>query len=484
MKNNTKLILHPATMYFLLTVFIILLSWIMDIYGIGLIVPLTGEELRIQSLISPEGIRWLLRNIVTNFTDFPPLGMVIVAMFGIGIAQHSGFLNICIRSAIGNSHQKKIIILLVIILGLISNIIGDAGYIVLLPIAASLFHNVNLNPIAGIITSYVSVACGYSANVILSTMDPMLAKITDEAVVANGMGNGMIGPFSNYIFMFVSTVVIAMIIYFVVLKILIPQTNKLRMTEIQTNQVITKKEKRSLYTALIIGAIYFLIILLSTFSSYGILRGVSGNLMRSPFIMGVLFLISFGLGLMGMVYGLNIGKYKSDTDVVEGLTQPMKLLGIYLVIVFFASQMFACISYTNIDKYLVILGSIYFSSFSLGELPMLLLLILFSALINLLMVSAVSKWNLVSYIVISTFTVMGTSPDIVQCAFRIGDSSTNAITPFLFYMPLVFAYIQLYEKKSSYLFLLKYTWRFSIYILIGWSLLFFLWYITRLPIGI
>ena len=484
MKNNEKWLLHPATMYFLLTAIIILLSWILDIYGIGLINPQTGEDLRIQSLISPEGIRWLLRHIVTNFTNFPPLGMVIVAMFGIGVAQNSGFLDICIRRVVRNNNKKSFIILLVIMLGLISNIIGDAGYIILLPIAASLFHNIKLRPIIGIITAYVSVACGYSANVIISTMDPLLAKITDEAIVSNGLRGVMVGPFSNYLFMAFSTIFIVAIIYWIVTKTLIPQIQGHNSVIDIQDSVITKKEIRALYIASIIGLIYFSIIILSTFSSFGILRGVTGNLMRSPFIMGVLFLISFGLGVMGTAYGLCTGKYKSDIDVVKGLAQPMKLISFYLVIAFFAAQMFACLEYTNIDKYLIVLSSTFFSFISIDGLPMLLLLILYSALINLIMVSAVYKWTLISYTIIPLFLSIGISPEMAQCAFRIGDSSTNAITPFLFYMPLVLAYIQLYENKTSYLFLLKHTWRFSIYILIGWTLLFLLWYLTCLPLGI
>lgn len=145
-------------------------------------IALTGEEIRVQSLLSPEGIRWLLRHVVTNFTGFAPLGLVIVAMFGIGVAQHSGFIDACIRKGLRNQrHNPWRIVLSVIVLGLLSNVVGDAGYIILLPIAATLFHSVGLHPIGGIIVAYVSVSCGYSANILLSTLDPMLAATTQEA---------------------------------------------------------------------------------------------------------------------------------------------------------------------------------------------------------------------------------------------------------------------------------------------------------------
>ena len=137
---------HPATMFFLLTLGVIFLSWIFDVYGLSVRLPHTGEEIRVQSLLSPEGIRWLLRHVVTNFTGFAPLGLVIVAMFGIGVAQHSGFIDACIRKGIrGRVRNPWRIILSVIVLGLLSNVVGDAGYIILLPIAATLFHSVGLH---------------------------------------------------------------------------------------------------------------------------------------------------------------------------------------------------------------------------------------------------------------------------------------------------------------------------------------------------
>ena len=485
MKNSKWRMPHPATMFLLLTMAVVFLSWICDIYGLKVTLPQTGEEIRVQSLLSPEGIRWLLRHIVTNFTGFAPLGMVIVAMFGIGVAQHSGFIDACIRQGIRGKQEKEKIILWVIFLGLLSNVVGDAGYIILLPIAATLFHSVGLHPVAGIITAYASVACGYSANVVLSTMDPLLARTTEEAAVAGGIEHGDTGPLCNYFFMFVSTFLIAAVVYWVTRRKLLPAMgNYGGSTLFEGYKPLSRKERRALTMAIIVGVAYVALVLWLTFSSYGILRGVSGNLMRSPFIMGILFLISLGAGLMGMIYGFSSGRYRTDADVIEGLAQPMKLLGVYFVIAFFAAQMFACFEYSHLDKCLAIMGANLLSSIEFGNLSTLILFIIFSALINLIMVSATSKWTFMAFIFIPIFDKIGVSPDVVQCAFRIGDSATNAITPFLFYMPLVLTYMQQYDKNSSYLSLLRYTWRYSVYILIAWTLLFILWYLTGLPLGL
>lgn len=475
---------HPATMFLLLTLAVIFFSWIFDIYGLRVQLPQTGAEIRVQSLLSPEGIRWMLRNVISNFTGFAPLGMVIVAMFGIGVAQHSGFIGACIRSRLKKGENKKRIIIWTIVLGLLSNVVGDAGYIILLPIAATLFHSVKLNPIAGIVTAYVSVACGYSANIILSTMDPLIARTTQEAAFEAGIYPAMAGPLNNYYFMLVSTFLIGIIIYVITCKQLIPSLQKYEDTNVTAYKQLSRKERRALWIAVLAGVMYATAILLATFSPWGILRGVNGGLIRSPFIMGILFLLSLGAGIMGMTYGFTSGRYRTDSDVIEGLAQPMKLLGVYFVIAFFAAQMFACLEYSHLDKCIAIIGANLISSIQLNGLSTLVVFILFTAIINLIMVSATVKWSFMAFIFIPVLARMNISPDMAQCAFRIGDSATNAITPFMFYMPLVLAYMQQYDRQSTYGSLLKYTWRYTICILIVWTLLLIVWYLTGLPLGL
>ncbi len=476
---------HPATMFMILTGVIIFFSWICEIYGMKVYHPQTGDEIRVQSLLSPEGIRWMLRSVVTNFTGFAPLGMVIIAMFGIGVAQHSGFIDACIRTGVKKRKSTGSIVLLVIVLGLLSNVVGDAGYIILLPIAATLFLSVGLHPIAGIITAYVSVSCGYSANILLTTLDPMLASWTQEAADMTNVSVRNTGPLCNYYFLAASTFLLIPIIYQITRRSLLPMLGSYE-GGIRFNgyKQLSKRERRAILTALAVGAIYGVILLWATFSSYGILRSVNGGLMRSPFIEGILFILSLGIGLMGMVYGFASGRYRSDTDVIEGLTQPMKLLGVYFVIAFFAAQMFACFDYSHLNKCLAIYGANLLSSIHVGSIWILLLFILFIALANLIMVSATSKWIFMSFIFIPVFAHIGISPDMVQCAYRIGDSATNAIAPFMFYLPLILTYMEQYDKQATYGSLLKYTWRYSVSILFFWTLFFVVWYLLKLPLGL
>jgi aminobenzoyl-glutamate transport protein len=471
-------------MFLWLTVCVVFLSWICDIYGMEVTLPQTGEQLRVQSLLSPEGLRWWLRNAVKNFTGFSPLGMVVVAMFGLGVAQHSGFIDACIRLGIGERRGKSKVVICVIALGLLSNVIGDGGYILLLPIAAMLFQWVGLHPVAGIVTAYVSVACGYSANVILSTVDPLLAHITQDAALARTGYQGSAASLSNYFFMSASTLVVGAVIYVVTRRFLFPALGKYEGRSMEPYRPLSRKERRAFWVAIAVAALYVGLTLWLTFSPYGILRGAGGGLMHSPFIAGILFILSLGIGLTGLAYGFSSGRYRSDVDVIEGLTRPMRLLAVYFVIIFFASQMFACFEYSHLDRCLAILGANMISTFQGSPLVALVLLILVTATVNLIMVSATAKWTFMSFIFIPMFAQMGVDPDITQCAFRIGDSATNAITPFMFYMPLVLVYMRQYDKQATYATLLRHTWRYSLAILAAWTLFFVAWYALGIPMGI
>ena len=476
---------HPATMFLILTMAVVFLSWIFNVYDLSVIHPETGKEIYVQSLLSPEGIRWWLRHVVTNFTGFAPLGMVMIAMFGIGVAQHSGFIDACIRLVARRGTHSGLIITSVIVLGILSNVVGDAGYIILLPIAAALFHSAGLHPVGGIITAYVSVACGYSANVVMSTLDPLLAATTQEAADQAFVSSGQMGPLCNYYFFAASVFLLVPVVYAITRHYLLPLLGTYA-GEIRFGgyKQLSRKERRAMQIALLACLSYVLLILGATFSSWGILRGVNGSLMRSPFIMGILFLLSFGIGLTGMVFGFVSGRYRSDGDVIEGLTYPMKLLGVYFVIAFFASQMFACLEYSQLDKCVAIMGADMLASLRMDSMWILILFILFVAVVNLFMVSATAKWAFMAFIFVPVLSRMGISPETAQCAFRIGDSATNAITPFMFYMPLVLTYMQQYDRKSTYGSLLKYTWRYSVCILFAWILLFILWHSVGLPLGL
>lgn len=485
MKSNTSRI-HPASLFFLLAVLIVVASWLLDVYGMAVYNPKTGGYLRVQSLMNAEGARWVMRNTISNFSVFQPTAMVVTSLLGIGIAENSGFLDSLMSRLSKLQYHPQRCLFLMALLGVLSNVVGDAGYVFLVPLMAIMAPRMGIHPVMAIIVTLVAVSCGYSANLMLSSMDPLLARITQDVSNSMGIQNFNSGPYSNYFFMFISTILLSSIIYLVSWWILRKKLARIGyVVESQDFRVLSHRERRSLNLALGVGLILLGIIGWLTFSSIGLFRGVSGELVRSPFIMGALFVLSLSIGLMGLIYGLSIGKYRTDFDIVKSLGSSISTLSLYFVIAFFAAQFFAYVSYTQIDQFIILSVGRWINGLDVtNSILALLVFILYCSFVNLFMVSALGKWELISALFIPSFIAIGVNPDVVQTAFRIGDSSTNVLTPFLYYSPFILVLLDRYVPKVSFKFILKYTWFFSIIILVSWILFFVVWYLLDLPLGV
>lgn len=476
--------LHPATTYVLLLLFIIIASWICDIYGVRVTDPQTGGTIFIQNLLNAEGIRWLIKHVQSNFLSFDTFGMGVVTILGIGVAEHSGFINALTRQFTKHHYNQRTIILIVIIAGVCSSVMGDIGYILLLPIAVYLFKGAKLPQQAGIIVALVSVSCGFGANILITSIEPIIVRYTQEVAELNNISQSHIGIMSNYWFSVVSMIPQIYTIYRITTKHLIPQLLKKEPVSDEPNKSLSKKEQHALRNALVFGAIYLVIVCIATFSPWGILRGVMGDLIHSPFIYGSLFIISFGIGMMGVVYGFSTNIYESDKDVIGGFTHLLKLLGNFLVISFFASQLFACISYSNLDEYLLVNAGQWFSSCRWTHpIIALFIFILLTASLNLFVTSGTHKWSVLAYFAIPILSKLSISPDIVQSSFHIGDSVNTFITPFLPYAAWVLAWLIYFDKRSSFDTLIRYTWRYSLAMFSVWTGLFILWFALKIPFG-
>lgn len=485
MNRNVRLP-HPATMFFILMLVVLFLSWILDAYGMQVVHPETGEEIAVRSLLSPEGMRWMLRHVVTNFTGFSSLGWVVVALFGMGLAQHAGFVDACLRRWCGQGGgNRRSVVWVVVLFGLSANVLGDVGYIVWLPLAASLFAGVGLSPVAGLVTALVSVGCGYSANLMLTTLDAMLASMTQEALGRSDAQFGQVGAMSNLYFLAISFAMLAVMIVALTRYFLVPRLGaSCEVSSVPLPTHFSRKERRAFRMAWGIVLLYVLAIVWATYSLGGILRGAGGGLARSPLMDGMMLLVAVGFGLAGLVYGFVSGRYRRDVDVVEGLTSLMPLLKDYFIIVFFAAQMVAFSDYAHLDRCLAIKGAELLVSVPFDGVGLLVLFILFTAVVNLFMVSATAKWAIMAFIFVPVLGEMQLAPDVVQCAYRIGDSTTNVLSPFMYYLPLVLTYLRRYEPRATYGTLFRYTWPYTLCILLGWSCLFVVWYLCDLPFGL
>ena len=475
---------HPGTLFALFAFLTLVLSALGYVLGWEVIHPGTNEVVKCVNLLSHDGIHRVLLDMVDNFTGFAPLGIVMVAMLGIGIAEQSGLISAVIRLLVLNSH-KQLLTFIIVFSGILSNVASDVGYVLLIPLAGVIFHAVGRNPIAGMAAAFAGVSGGFSANLILGTIDPLLAGLSQEAARILDP-TYEVNPTANYYFMVASTFIIAFAGTFITEKLVEPRLGKYKgKLEISDNALgkLTKKEKKALLMALLTLIIVIIVSLIGIIPEDGFFRGSDGGILTSPLIRGVVSMLFITAGSMGLAYGFTTGAFKNDSDVMKGMAASMKTLSTYFVLVFFAAQFVAYFKWSNLGIILAVNGANLLMSADIGLIPLMILFILLSAFINMLMGSASAKWAILAPIFIPMFMIMGYSPELSQVVYRIGDSVTNVISPMMSFFALIIAYVQKYDPKAGIGTIIATMIPYSIAFLILWILLLVVWLVLGLPLG-
>lgn len=475
---------HPATLFALFALMALVFSFIGHWLGWTAIHPGTGETVHPVNLLSHDGIHRILLDMVDNFTGFAPLGIVLVAMLGIGIAEQSGLINAVIRLLVLNS-PGRLLTFVVVFSGILSNVASDVGYVLLIPLAGVIFHAVGRHPVAGMAAAFAGVSGGFSANLVLGTVDPLLAGLSTEAARILDP-TYEVNPTANYYFMVASTLVIAFAGTIVSEKVVEPRLGKFRgavSEEESSFEKLSKKEKKGLWIAFatLLGIVAITII--GIIPEDGYFRGADGGLLSSPLIRGVVAMLFITAGAMGLAYGFTTGAFKNDSDVMKGMAVSMKTLATYLVLVFFAAQFVAWFKWSNLGIILAVKGAGLLTSFDLGLIPLMILFILLSASINMLMGSASAKWAILAPIFIPMFMIMGYSPELSQVVYRIGDSVTNVISPMMSFFALIIAFVQKYEPEAGIGTIIATMIPYSIVFLFFWILLLVAWLMFGIPLG-
>ncbi len=475
---------HPATLFALFAFSALLVSAIVSYFELSAINPITKEPVFVFNLLSREGIHHILENMVVNFTDFAPLGIVLVAMLGIGIAEHSGLITAAIRLLVLSS-PKKILTFVLVFAGILSNIASDVGYVLLIPLGGIIFISINRHPIIGISAVFAGVSGGFSANLILGTIDPLLAGLSTEAAHILDKTYD-VNPTGNYYFMVVSTFIISIVGTLVTEKIVAPRFSEYKV-EGKTDEnfsKLSKIEKKGLINASLVILFFLSLILICLIPENGFFRNLETNkILTSPIIKGVVSILFIIASISGIVYGVTVKKYKNDKDIVNGMNVSIKSLASYVVLVFFASQFVAYFSDSNLGKIIAINGAEFLKSLNLNAIPLMIIFILLSASLNMLMGSASAKWALMAPIFIPMFMILGYSPELTQVVYRIGDSITNIISPMMSFFALIIAYIQKYDKKAGIGTIIATMLPYSICFFISWSILLIIWITFDLPLG-
>lgn len=484
---------HPITMFAILAMAIVLISGLCAALGVSATgemidaktMELSEQTITVVSLMNREGLAYMLTQAVNNFTGFAPLGVVLVTMLGVGCAEGSGYLSALMKKAVSVT-PAMIVTPMLVFLGVMSNVASDIGYVVLIPIGAVVFMAYGRHPLAGLAAAFAGVSGGFSANLLIGTLDPMLAGISTEAARMVNPGY-VVQPTANWYFMMVSTVVIVGIGTFVTDRIVEPRLSAHRNTgeDVESATALSDKEKKALRMANLTLFIFIAAVALAALPQNSFLRNAeTGSLMNnSPFMGGLIILIALLFFLPSIVFGRVSGNYKNEKDVCNQLGANMSSMGSYIALAFVAAQFISYFNYTKLGSVLALKGAEFLENAGVGGPVLMICFILFSAFINLVMGSASAKWTILAPVFVPMFMLLGYSPELTQVAYRIGDSCTNLVTPLMTYFAMVVVFAKKYDEDSGIGTLISTMLPYSIFFMIGWSLLLVIWMLAGLPLG-
>ncbi len=473
---------HPAALFALFALGTLVLSGIAAWLGWQGINPATGETIKAVNLLSVEGLHRILLEMVTNYTGFAPLGIVMVAMLGVGIANSSGLVKAFVNSMLLKA-PRKMITFAVVFTGIISNIASDLGYIVIIPMAGVIFHSLGRHPIAGMSAAFAGVSGGFSANLLIGTIDPLLAGLSTEAATIINPGYYVM-PTANYYFMVVSTFVIAIAGTWVTSAWVEPRLGVYKGGILQEEvKDLTVQEKKGLRWTLVTLLIWSAIFAVALIPENGILRGADNSILHSPLLKGFISVLFLVAGSLGVVYGYVADTFKKHEDVINGMTDSFKELITFLVLVFFAAQFVAWFKWSNLGLLIAIQGAGWIQSMNVGLIPLVFMFILFAGFINLFMGSASAKWAILGPVFIPIFMLLGYSPELSQAVYRVGDSVTNIISPMMSYFALIIVFYQKYDKKAGIGTIIATMLPYSVAFFSVWTLLLILWIWLGIPLG-
>ncbi|MCL4849163.1 MAG: AbgT family transporter [Acidobacteria bacterium] len=472
---------HPATLFALFALLVIVLSWVCSALGVSAVHPSTGREILPVNLMNGDGLRRIMTSLVTNFTGFVPLGTVLVAMLGVGVAEGTGLLGAGIRALV-LSAPKRLVTIVVVFSGVLSNAASEAGYVILIPLAAIIFHAFGRHPLAGLAAAFAGVSGGYSANLVLGTVDPLLAGLTTEAARILDPGYS-VNPAANYYFMAASTFLVTAVGAFVTDRIVEPRLGTYEGDDV-TMDHLGPKEKRGLAAAGVTVFALTVLLLLATVPEWGVLRNPqTGSLLDSPFLSGIVAIIFVGFFLPGLAYGFAAGTIKNDADVMNAMGKTMSGLGLYIVLVFFAAQFVAFFGWTNLGLIVAIDGATFLKGIGLTGIPLIIGFVFVSAILNLFMGSASAKWAILAPVFVPMLMLLGYTPELTQTAYRIGDSTTNLVTPMMSYFALIIAFAQKYKGDAGIGTIIATMIPYTVAFLVVWTAFLVAWILLGIPVG-
>ncbi len=436
---------QPVTLFLILIGIVLLASWIAAMFNVSATHPGTGEQIKAVNLLNGEGIQRIFTQMVKVFTDFPPLGLVLVVMLGIGVAERSGLISAALKAFV-SSVPSKLITFSIVTAGMLSSIAADAGYVVLIPLGAAIFHGMKRHPIAGLAAAFAGVSGGFGANLFLTGLDPLLAAFTSPAAQIIDP-NYTVDATANWYLMAASVPIVGIAGTWVTEKILEPRLGKYEEAHDleETTNELTEIERKGLRWAGIVLLITSVAVAWMVIPENGILRDQNGEL--NPFFTSIVPLMLFLFFIPGLTFGIVTKTIKGDKDAAQMTAESMSSMGGYIVLAFAAAQFVAFFNWSNLGLIVAVSGADTLKSIGFTGIPLIVAFVLVSSIINIVIGSASAKWAIMAPIFVPMLMLMGYSPELTQAAYRVGDSYTNILTPLLPYFPLVIVFAQKYVKN-------------------------------------
>ncbi|GHD31520.1 AbgT family transporter [Halioglobus pacificus] len=478
----------PAMLFVGLLFIVWILSWLLSYGDYGVVDPRTGQPLQVVNQLSGTSMAAFFASMVTNFAHFHPIGVVLVAMFGIGVAEHTGFINTGLR-AMMTVTAKWLLTPMIILVGIVSHTAADAGYVLVIPLGGVIFYAAGRHPLAGIAAAFAGVSGGFSANFIPAAIDPMLqgitqsgAQILDPDITLN--------PLNNFFFTASSSAVIITLGWFITDKVVEPRLQHTPvdddLEDLPTMEPLNDKERSALRAALWAMLAGIALLVVTAWPADSAWRGPTGSLteLGAPLMSSIVSLIFVLFLLPGTVYGIKAGTVTSSRDIIQGMSKAMESMAYYLVIMFFIAQFIYAFSQSNLGVLLALEGAALLKALGLPATLTIAGVVLITGLLNLFVGSASAKWALLAPIFVPMLMELGISPDLTQAAYRVGDSTTNIITPLMPYFPLVVVYCQRYMKSTGIGTVTAMMLPYTVTFIILWTLFLLAYWALGVPLGL
>ncbi|MBU5467279.1 AbgT family transporter [Virgibacillus sp. MSJ-26] len=472
----------PFILFVFLAFLMIIISWIFSMFDASVVHPGTGEDTPIKSLVSGEGVQFILTSMIENFTGFAPLGIVLAMMLGIGLTERVGLLDYTIRKTILKS-PPVLITYTVVFVGILGNLASDAAIVLIPPLAAIVFYKIGRHPLAGLAAGYAGAGAGFTANLFVAGTDALLAGISTEAAAIID-DTITVTPVDNWFFNIVSVFVLTVVGGLITTRFIEPRLGKYEGEAVEEdNTEELPNARKGFINALLAGIVYIALLVVVIFLPNSPLRNDDGGIVPSPFLDGIVPIILIFFIIIGVSFGMTVGRIKSGKDISNYMADSIKEMGGYIVLVFAIAQFIAYFNWSNLGTWVAVNGADFLSSINFTGMGLIIGYIIFTALLNFLITSGSAKWAIEAPIFIPMFMQLGYHPAFTQVAYRVADSSTNIMTPLFPYMVIILSFMRKYDKNANIGTYMSLMIPYTVSFLITWIILIVIFYYTGIPFG-